>query len=63
MHRKKDFNEIHPNVKSIFLDTAIMGKFFLFNLFVFSKCSIIFLREIHNKHTVYIFLKHRLVSG
>lgn len=60
MHRKTDFCEGHPNVKGIFFDIVIMGKCFLFSFFVFSKRSIIIIREIHNKHTV-LFLKHRLV--
>ena len=63
MHRKKDFNEIYPNFKSTFLGNVIMGKFFPFYHFVFSKCSIIIIREIHNKYTVNVFLEHWLVLG
>lgn len=63
MQRKKDFNEINPNFKSSFLGNVIMDNFFLFDLSVFSKCSIIIIKEIQNKYTVNIFLMHWLVLG
>ena len=63
MQIKKDFNEISPNFSSSFLGNVIMDNFFLFDLSVFSKCSIIIIKEIHNKYTVNIFLMHWLVLG